>query len=189
MEKNKDIITLQENYEDAIKKGYEILNTNNSFSSAFCRFVEVLQTLPPQKMEEAKTLFQDINNEIQRYNDQYKILLDELGILCPDDPEGDAAKRFFLALMDLYRLAFGIFKQYDELSIFNTSLQSLITLLETGTLELPQEQNISNAVLIQLTKSAHYLSKNKLSLDEQARVIRKEGGKRKNTTRKRRRAH
>ncbi len=179
-------IDLLESYEQALQKGLALVNGETSLAQPFCTFVKAMESLPSQDFTVANRLFQDMNKEIDLYNQQYKILVKELGILCPSDPEGEAGKRFFSALLDLYRAALRPFHDSKDLQFFNSSLQEVVTLMETGKWTGKQEQSVSNALLILLKKSAYVLSKNKLSMTDQVKQLEMSGGKRKNKTRKQR---
>jgi hypothetical protein len=171
-------------YTTTLKEAYESLHTNKSnVSTLFCTFTQGVTALPEpdeETQKKVKALFQDINTQIDLYDRQYNILKQELGVLCPSNPQGTSATQFFEALLTLFRLAYTTFQGRPELDDFRVGLTCLTKALQTNTFQL-EEEPYQNALLLQLTKSAWASTKNPLSMQLAGKQLAKGG---RNKTRK-----
>jgi hypothetical protein len=165
---------------------FEAFQNTKNIPDIFCVFVEQLKTIPaesltPDVQNQVKNYFQDINKRIQEYDDQYKILLNELGVLCGANTKPPIAQRFFQSLLDFFRMAYSVYQdQPEKLQVFETILRQIKTLFQTGTLQF-EGTPLEKALLLQLTRSAWILSHPPTSMEKVANQI---GGRKKNKTRK-----
>jgi hypothetical protein len=95
--------------EQELIETFETFQNTKNIPDIFCVFVEQLKTIPaesltPEVQAEVKAYFQDINKRIQEYDDQYKILMNELGLLCGSNTKTPIAQRFFESLLDFLNL-------------------------------------------------------------------------------------
>jgi len=182
-------LQLLEDYEEEYTKINELLNKKQSLPESFCAFFTEIQTISPDPtvQKEVDSLFQDVNTEIEKYNQQFQILVSELGVLCQvNSDQGSLVVQFFQALLDLFGLALNTYRDYPEkLKVFYSLLSKFKTLLETQKIKLEQDP-LQRALLLQLTKSAWALTQTEKDMGLYAKSLRKVGGKRK--TRKHRRS-
>lgn len=184
---------MSDQYEELIREASELLNKSTNLNTLFCEFTKEILTLPaPDTPTQAKVdaLFKDVNKQIDLYNEQYQILKQELGILCRPAIQTDIPKKFFSALVELFRLAYTTFQHYPtELHDFQVEFQSVVELLRDGKFQL-QGEPYQKALLLQLTKSAWATTKkfSDQTMDQMVTQLRTQmkhtqGGKR-NKTRK-----
>ena len=178
-----------ETYANELNEAFTAFQTSKNLPDNFCKFVASLESVPaesltPELMNEVKLYFQDINERIQQYDEQYQILLNELGTLCGANQQGTPVhERFFKSLLDFLKLAYSIYQEEPEkLQVFYPLVQQLHALWQTGSTQLEGDL-LQKALLLQLTKSAWVLSNPKMSMESTAKQI---GGARKNKTRKQR---
>ena len=169
-------IDLVETYEGLLEKGYELVNTKTNLPELFCLYTSAISKLPeqdyhtPEVEEKVKSLFQDINKQIDLYNEQFQVLVEELGVLCHDSP-GDTSQTFFYGLLDLFRLAYTTYQKYPEtLQEFLPLLTEVVNLLEFKRFG-EQDNVVQNALLLQMTKSAWALTKNPKPMNAAAKQI------------------
>lgn len=180
----------ESSYTVTLQEAYESLTKNQTnISALFCTFTAGVTSLPEpdaETQERVKQLFQDINKQIELYDRQYEVLKQELGVLCPANPQGTSAKQFFDALLTLFRLAYTTFQEEpDDLDDFLLGLQCLTKVLQTNTFQLEGEP-YQKALLLQLTKSAWAYTKNPMSIELAAKQLAK-GGRNKTRKQKQRR--
>lgn len=182
---------MSDQYAELIREAYEVLNKPTNLNTLFCEFTKEILTLPPpDTATQAKVdaLFKDVNKQIDLYNEQYQVLKQELGVLCRSDTQTDIPKKFFSALVELFRLAYTTFQHYPtELDDYRIEFQSVLDLLRGGKFQL-QGEPYQKALLLQLTKSAWATTKkfSTQTMDQMATQLTnqtKQGGKR-NKTRK-----
>ncbi len=177
-----------ETYAEKLTQTFTAFQTSKSLPDNFCKFVKVMESIPvesitPEILAQVKTYFYDVNERIKQYDEQYQVLLSELGVLCSEESKSTVPERFFRTLLDFLRLAYSVYeKEPTKLAGFYPILVSLDNLFQTGTFKLEGEL-LPKALLLQLTKSAWVLSNPKMSMESTAKQI---GGARKNKTRKQR---
>ena len=79
-------------YPSQLQTVFHEVNSKQNLTQHFCKFVEAIQTLPPElsspeSQAQVNDLFQDVNNAVKQYNRQFQNLMNELGILCRE-PNG-----------------------------------------------------------------------------------------------------
>ena len=180
-----------ESYADELTQTFTAFQTSKSLPDNFCTFVQYIQTIPaesitPDVLAQVKSFFSDINERIKQYDEQYQLLLNELGVLCNQQSKNTIPETFFRALLDFLRLAFSIYESHPEtLDTFFPILKALHTLFGTGTFKFEGDL-LSKALLLQLTKSAWLSSKQTQPIETVAKQV---GGSRKNKTRKQKQKH
>ena len=133
-----------------------------------------------------QTLLYDLNTQVQKYDEQYQVLLQQLGTLCPAKPrKQDLFSSFFEALLELFSLAFHHYKDSSNIKPFSDLLDQIHILLKTQTMQL-KEDPLQKALLLQLTKSAWALTQSKEDMYQYANRLNKKSSKSK--TRKQRRS-
>ena len=177
---------------DQFQTAYTAVNLQKNLPELFCKFVDALQAIPPSAQSpelqaEVKTVFQDVNAAVQQYNEQFHLMLRELGLLCQNTAvHRDKIKEFFIAYIDLLRLAYTVYKDDEEtLQKFHPLLQKLLTLIETKKINVEQDEPFQNALLLQMVNSAWALSNTSTSMDAVVNKIKQQRGGHK--TRKQRR--
>lgn len=183
-------LDLLESYEQTLQQGRVALESQ-PLPERFCSFVgEVQQTsaqLTHDSLQETvKDLFLDVNRRVVAYNDQYSVLVEELGLLCENETPAAPAQTFFKALLDFLQIAFDVYSTDPaRLTPFSEVATSLVTGLTTGGGFLPQEE-LPRALLLTLIPSAWAITASPSSLEETAASLAKQqGGVRKRLTRKR----
>lgn len=183
-------MSLTETYSTELQRAYTFLQDTSKLPELFCTFTSRLQGISPdvfapEIQTQVKEYFQDVNKRIEQYNEQYEVLLQELGVLCNEDSsKSSIPSRFFQALLDFFRLAYSLYEnQPEKLQVFLPLLQHLTRLFETGTFELKGEP-LEKALLFQLTTSAWVYSNTNQSMQSVAKQI---GGSKKHKTRKQKR--
>lgn len=176
--------------EDSLTQAYEQLNTKTDISDVFCSFVNTLEQIPatletPELKAKIQLLFRDVNKRIDEYDEQYQVLVNELGTICSQDQETkEQSVKFFHALLDLCKLAYSVYQDSPEsLQPFATIVQQLNTLFSKGKMTLSSD-SLETLLLITLSKSAWAYTKSQEDMKVYAKQM---GGKRKNKTRKQRR--
>ncbi len=139
----------------------EILATSPSLSERFCSLTDSLATIDPgqispELLEALKPLFYDVSLQIQRYNEQYQVLVSELGVLCHTN--GETRKTiplFFTSMVDFLGLGLSLYESVpDKRERFAHVLDSINqNLLTKGRWQLPEDP-LEKALLIQLVKSS-----------------------------------
>lgn len=180
---------MNEEYQELYEKAKGLIAIKEDLPDAFCRFVLSVQGIKPETFsdsvkQEVRSLFYDVNTEIQKYNEQYQILINELGVMCGIEAKDTVVHRFFKAYLDLLGLAYNIYKEYPEkLKIFLSLLQDLVVLLETNTIQL-KEDPLQKALLTELVKSSWILTQNDKDLLKYTKTLR--GGNQRRTRKARR---
>lgn len=171
-------------YSSLLNKAYALLQEKDKLPEKFCHFDVIVESLPPTVPEEVNQLFHDVNRQIDAYNEQFQVLLNELGVLCTrDSTKKTIIEIFFSALLDLFKLAYSVYQNNpDQLQPFQTVLESFVRFLETNSMNL--EDPIQQGLLLQLTKSAWAYTKTQQSMKTMATQV---GGTLKNRTRKQKR--
>lgn len=179
-------------FQEEFKTAYTALNAKKNLPELFCKFMDALRAIPPtahanEIKNAVKNVFQDVNTAVQEYNEQFQIMLRDLGVLCQNTPaQQDKIKEFFVAYVDLLRLAYTVYKEDEEtLQAFHPLLQKLLTLIETKQMNIEQEEPFQNALLLQMVNSAWALSNATQSMESVANKIKEQRGGHK--TRKQRR--
>jgi len=174
-------LQLYETYEDEYQKTKELLEKKQSLPESFCAFFNELQTISPDPVaqKQVQTLFQDVNQEIEKYNEQFQILIKELGVLCAvNSDKGNLNVQFFQSLLDLFGLAHNTYSGYpDRLQLFLPLLIKLRIVLETQRMKL-EEDPLQKALLLQLTKSAWALTQTNRAMEYHAKLQQKGGNRR-----------
>ena len=159
----------------------------------FCSFVQEIQQASAEPLSESlqetvKDLFLDVNRRVVAYNDQYSVLVEELGLLCEDSAPNAPVETFFQSLLDFLQIASSVYASDPQrLTPFVEVLTSLVTGLESGTGFVPQEQ-VPRALLLVLIPSAWAVTASPSTLKETAASLEtQQGGRRKRLTRKRKR--
>ena len=139
------------------------VETTPKLPDLFCQLQHQLGQFPPEVQSkeiqrEVRTFFVDVNKEIQRYNEQFQLLVKELGILCRQESK-DLVHQFFQALLDLFRLVPSIYRTTPEkLAPFGQLLHEFRVALDTGTWKLEGDA-FQKALLLQLVTSAWVLTR------------------------------
>jgi DNA repair ATPase RecN len=178
-------------YPSQLQTVFNEVNSKQNLAQHFCKFVEAIQTLPPElsspeSQTQVKELFQDVNTAVEQYNRQFQNLMNELGILCRE-PTGKQSlfHQFFSSFTDLLRLAYTVYQEDPEkLSKFQPVLQRFLQLLETNQMTLQKEEPLTNALLLQLVNSAWALTNTRQTMESAAKQAKQQGGRK---TRKQRR--
>jgi hypothetical protein len=184
-------MSLTESYSTELQTAYSFVQDPSKLPELFCTFTSQLQDISPdiftpEIQTQVKEYFQDVNKRIEQYNEQYEILLQELGVLCSEGSKSSIPSRFFQALLDFFRLAYSLYEdQPEKLQVFYPLLQQLTQLLQTGQFQLKGEP-LEKALLFQLTTSAWVYSHTNQSMQSVAKQI---GGAKKNKTRKQKHKH
>ena len=172
--------------EQELLQTFEAFQNTKNIPDIFCVFVAKLkeissEAIVPEVQEQVKPYFQDINKRIQEYDDQYKVLMNELGVLCASNTKAPIAQRFFQSLLDFFRMAYSVYQdQPEKQEPFKKLLGQIKTLFQTGTVQF-EGTPIEKALLLQLTRSAWIVSHPPSSMEKVANQI---GGSKKNRTRK-----
>lgn len=183
-------LDLQDQYEEQLEIVKTLLEKPDTLQDRFCGLVPQLESLGlqnPQVQAQVKDLFYDVNQQIQAYQEQFQVLVEELGILCrTSDGHQTDTTRFFTNLVDLLQLAFTIYAEDpDRLAPFLKVLERLSLFLTKQTETLSQDP-LSDALFLSLVQSAWAFTSPHQSLHAQAKKI-QAGGKR-NRTRKQKRS-
>ena len=177
-----------ETYAEELSQSFTAFQTSKSLPDNFCTYVQFIESISPESitpeiLREVKSYFSDLNQRIEQYDEQYQLLLKELGVLCNEQSKSTIPERFFRALLDFLRLAYSIYvTQPEKLDVFFPTLKGLHTLFGTGTFKFEGDL-LAKALLLQLTKSAWLYSNQSQPIEKVAKQI---GGSRKNKTRKHR---
>ncbi len=171
-------------FKELLNTAHALLQQKEKIPEKFCHFDVIVESLPPEIPTEVNELFQDVNEQIRAYNEQFLVLKQELGVLCTrESGHHDTVQVFFTSFLDLFKLAYTVYEQLPEkLQPFQTLLEKFIQFLQTNTMKLdtPLEQGL----LLQLTKSAWAYTKTQQSMKSMAKQV---GGKLKRHTRKQKR--
>ena len=157
----------------------------------FCAFVLELQAAPqptPTLQAKVKDLFSDVNKRVVQYNEQYQILVQEIGLLCRDNEIAGAPpiQKFVANLLDLFQLAVSVYENDTErIAPFAQALMSFENGLKTGAGFLPQE-DVAKALLQALTSSAWALTATPQTLSAYAASVPKQGGSKRRTRKQKR---
>jgi methylphosphotriester-DNA--protein-cysteine methyltransferase len=151
-------LDLLDQYEEALLHIKGLLEQPDLLPERFCLLVPQMESLSsqdPQIQARVKDLFYDVNEQIQAYQEQFQILVEELGILCrTGSPQQKEATRFFTTLVDLLQLAFSTYQEDpDRLAPFLKVLERLRLFLTKQTKTLSQDP-LSDALLLSLVQSA-----------------------------------
>jgi hypothetical protein len=177
-----------ETYAEKLSQTFTAFQTSKSLPDNFCSYVQFVESIPaetltPEVLVQVKSYFSDINQRIEQYDEQYQLLLRELGVVCSEPSKHTIPETFFRALLDFLRLAFSIYETRPEkLEVFFPTLKGLDTLFRTGNFGFEGDL-LSKALLLQLTKSAWVSSNQSQPINKVAKHL---GGARKNKTRKNR---
>lgn len=171
-------------FKELLNTAYTLLQQKEKIPEKFCHFDVIVESLPAEIPQEVNDLFQDVNEQIRAYNEQFLILKQELGVLCTKEPgHHDTVQVFFTSFLDLFKLAYTTYEQVPEkLQPFQNLLEKFVQFLQTNSLKLdtPLEQGL----LLQLTKSAWAYTKTQQTMKSMAKQV---GGRLKNHTRKHKR--
>ena len=175
-----------ETYAEELTQTFTAFQTSKSLPDNFCSFVKYIESIPmesmtPDILNQVKSYFSDINERIQQYDEQYQVLLNELGVLCHNQSKNTVSETFFRALLDFLRLAYSLYEvEPAKLAVFYPILTSLHTLFNSRQFKFEGDL-LQKALLLQLTKSAWVLSKQTQSIQQVAKQV---GGSLKKKTRK-----
>lgn len=171
----------------------EVLATHSSLPERFCALNEALHHIKSEELplNEIQPLFHDVSQQIQRYNEQYQVLLNELGVLCHVNGENrKTIPLFFNSIVDFIGLALSLYKETPEKRIvFEHVLQNLIEQLQSkGSWTLPEDP-AGQALFLQLLKSSWAFVHPTQPLSTYANQVKVQiGGEKKNKTRKAKRS-
>jgi hypothetical protein len=179
-----------EEYSNELNQMYEYLQTSKNLPDRFCAYVNTIEKTSPESyssdiLNKVKESFYDLNERIKQYDEQFDLLVMELGVVCRNDPSlTTVPQRFFHSLLDFFKLAYSLYESDPEkLQPYYRILKQLRKDLVSGT--ITQEGDLfEKALLLQLTKSAWILSNPNTSMNQSAKQI---GGSLKNKTRKQKR--
>lgn len=175
-----------EPYAELLNQTFTAFQSSPSLPDNFCTYVKFIETIPtdtitPEILAQVKDYFYDVNERIKQYDEQYHVLVQELGVLCSEESKSTIPERFFRTLLDFLRLAYSVYeKEPSKLQVFTPILKSLHDLFQTKTFKLEGEL-LQKALLLQLTKSSWILSKQTQPIETIAKQM---GGSLKNKTRK-----
>lgn len=185
-----------EQYESDYQAIKTQLETKKYLPDLFCQLTRHLEQMPPEVQSEeiqkqVQQLFLDVNTEIQRYNEQFQLLVRELGVLCREQTKQELVPHFFQALLDLFRLASSIYQTTPDshkLAPFAALLHELRLALETHQWKV-EGDIFQKALLQQLVTSAWVLTRTEKEIPQYAKTLTKQlrGGKQK--TRKHKHKH
>lgn len=174
-------------YAEELSQTFTAFQTTPSLPDNFCTYVQFVESISPESitpeiLTQVKSYFSDLNERIGQYDEQYQLLLKELGVLCNQQSKSTIPETFFRALLDFLRLAYSIYEtQSEKLDVFFPTLKALHRLFETGTFKFEGDL-LAKALLLQLTKSAWLYSNQSQPMENVAKQI---GGSKKNKTRRR----
>ena len=168
-------------FKELLNTAHTLLQEKEKLPEKFCHFDVIVEDLPPTIPHEVSSLFQDINKQIQAYNEQFLILKQELGVLCTRDPKHqDKVEQFFSSFLEFFKLAYTVYiEDPQKLEPFQRLLEKFIGFLQTNTIKL--DTPLEKGLLLQLTKSAWAYTKTQESMKSMAKQV---GGKLKRHTRK-----
>lgn len=173
-------------YEQHYQEIKQLLQESKALPDLFCQLTTQLRTLPEDVhsqmiQTQVQTLFVDLNKQIEKYNEQFRILLDELGVLCRQgQAEETLVQQFFQGLLDFFRLAFTMYHNNPEkLAPFAFLLDQFHQALVTRKWKLEGE-TLQKALLLQLTKSAWALTRSNQDILSYTKTVKQQlGGQRK----------
>ena len=177
-------------YPSQLEAANTTLQTKKNLPELFCRFFDAVQRLPsethsPEAIANVQTVFRDVNSKVEEYNKQFKLLLQELGVLCKETNQTSKFQQFFKSFLDLLRLAYTVYEKEDEkLHQFEPLLEKILQLLQTNKIQLQQEDISTNALLLQVMNSAWALTNSRDTMAQTAKLAHSQRGGR---TRKQRR--
>ena len=178
-------------YTSLLQTAFNEVNSKKNLAHHFCKFVEAIQTLPPElsspeSQAQVKELFQDVNTAVEQYNRQFQNLINELGVLCKTPSNNSSLfQQFFSSFTDLLRLAYTVYQEDPEkLSKFQPVLQRFLQLLETNQIHLKEEEPLTNALLLQLVNSAWALTNTRQTMESAAKLAKQQGGRKTRKQRK-----
>jgi len=184
-------LDLLDTVEESLRQGRVALETQ-PLPERFCSFVEEIQQTTAQLthdslQENVKDLFLDVNRRVVAYNEQYSVLVEELGLMCENEVPAAPVLVFFHGLLDFLQIASDVYQADPvRLAPFSTVATSLVTGLTTGSGFLPQEE-VPRALLLTLIPSVWTVTASPSTLEETAAALVKQGGVRKRLTRRRKR--
>lgn len=153
----------------------------------YCTYVKAIEKIPQklldEKKDEVKSLFYDVNQRIREYDQQYQVLLKELGVLCPmGATKQDSINYFFKTINDYLQLGLTTYSHDPEKKkVFADVTELMNKFLKKEIFDFEQAQPLEKALLVQITKSAWVLTNPEKSMNKVAVQL---GGKLKNKTRK-----
>ena len=178
----------------------EVLATHSSLPERFCMLNEALHQISADQLpfDQVQPLFHDVSQQIQKYNEQYQVLLNELGVLCHVNGENrKTIPLFFNSIVDFSGLALSLYKEIPEKRHpFEHVLQQFLEQLQSqGPWILPTDPR-EQALFVQLLKSSwafvhpaqdlsSYANQVKLQMGGRTSVL--GGGRKKSKTRKNKR--
>lgn len=175
-----------ETYANELTQTFQAFQSSKSLPDNFCKYVKYIESIPaesmtPEILEKVKSYFSDINQRVQQYNEQYQVLLQELGVLCNQQSKSTIPEHFFRALLDFLRLAYTMYESDpSKLQVFFSILKALHSLFESNQWKFEGDL-LQKALLLQLTKSSWILSNQTTPMQQVAKHI---GGSLKHKTRK-----
>lgn len=151
----------------------------------YCKYIKAIEKIPQELLntnkDQVNTLFYDVNQTIRNYDKQYNILLQELGVLCPSTKE-DSINFFFKTINDYLQLGLTTSPpDSEEYKTFDAVAKMMNNFLNNKISDFEQAQPLEKALLVQITKSAWFLTNPDRNMSHVAQQI---GGKLKNKTRK-----
>ena len=167
-------------YPTLLNVAYDIFQQKELLPETFVRFSTILNTLTPM---DVSGYFIDINNRIDDYTRQHAILVRELGVLSSGEPKPSLLSSFFMALLDLFKMAYTTYSHDEEkLQPFYSLLDKFVTFLESK--KMPALDPVEEGLLIELSNSAWKYTKTQQTMVAVAKQV---GGRLKNHTRKHKR--
>lgn len=171
----------------------ELLATHTSLPERFCALNEALHRVESEQLplDQIQPLFHDVSEQIQRYNEQYQVLLNELGVLCHVNGENrKTIPLFFNSIVDFIGLALSLYKDIPEKrQPFEHVLESFLEQLQTQTAWTLPPGAVDQALFLQLLKSSWAFVHPTQTLSAYANQLNSQrGGTKKHKTRKAKRS-
>jgi hypothetical protein len=184
-------LDLLDTVEETLHQGRAALDSQ-PLSERFCLFVEEIRQASAEPIsaslqQDVDDLFLDVNRRVVAYNEQYSVLVEELGLFCENhSPTVHVyVQTFFQSLLDFLQIAFTVYQaDPGRLTPFSQVLTSLTTGLTTGAGFVPEE-DLPKALLLRLIPSAWAVTASPSSLEETASSLATQTGGKKRLTRKR----
>lgn len=165
-------------YPTEYQRTVELLNNQKiNIPDLFCKYVAAIEAFPadshsPEILSTVEVSLEGMKKRIEQYNEQYQILLNELGVLCStQQTKTDISLLFFQNLLDFFRLAYTVYQdQPEKLEMFTSLLHDIQTFLKTKKLDVAGEPQ-QKALLLQLTSQAWDMTPSQKSIEAVANQI------------------
>ena len=164
-------------YPTVYQQNSQLLKSNEKkLPDLFCKFVAAIEEFPHETVSNVELYTGDMEKRVKEYDEQYQVLLHELGVLCSkQQTKADISLVFFQNLLDFFRLAYSVYQdQPEKLEKFHGLQQDLQRFLEKGTLTIQgdvQGEPLQKALLLQLTNQAWALTSSGKSIGSVAKQV------------------